>query len=322
MPSRREFLAGAVALAVTACTGKSNPRPSGPRSPSRLPSGPITIDDLQAGAPQLSLLGVGPGAIGGDPKDPLQTGKPFITFDLSTEANLIGGGTPLVYVAKEPTDAALGPFKGQWGEFTAYGKTGDHSPKSPIPGVYTAQIDLPSPGLWTIAAVGPGGRVQGVGVTHVYAAKDVLGGVGAKAIPVKTPVATTDRELREVCTRTPPDPMHAISLDVALRNGKPTVAVFATPRFCESKLCGPVTDEALLVFQDVGAAKANFIHLEEFLPGPSLQPDASTQSAAFRAWHLRTEPWIFVIDADGVIRARFEGSITAPVIDAALRPLL
>src|SRR5438067_9284190 len=61
-------------------------------------------------------------------------------------------------------------------------------------------------------------------------------------------------------------------------NGKPSVAVFSTPLLCQSQLCGPVTDEVLLVYEQVGKDRANFIHVEEFLPGPDLEPDASKRS--------------------------------------------
>jgi hypothetical protein len=316
MPTRREFLAGALALLAAACTGGTD------RGPNPPPGQRGSIRELTRGAPQLSILGVGPGAIGGDTRDPIQTGSPIVTFDLSVSNQLIVGGTPQVYLAKDETHRALGPFPAAWTPFTAYDKTGDRSPKSPIPGVYAAEIKVPSPGLWTIAAVGPGGRSQGVAETHVFTSDDVLAAVGSKAIPVATPVATSQKGLLEVCTRMPPDPMHYIALDEALRNGKPTVAVFSTPEFCESRLCGPVTDEALLVFRKLGKAKVNFVHVEEFLPGPDLKPDASKQSPAFRKWGFLTEPWTIVIDGNGVIRRRFEGSVTAPVIDAALRPLL
>jgi hypothetical protein len=317
--SRREFLAGALAVAATACTGYG-------RHDKTLPpptiSGVLTINSLTQGATQLSLLGLGPGAFGGERSDPIQSGASIVTFDLALSSQLIEAGTPQLYLATDENAPAEGPFPGVWTAFTGYEKTKDRSPKSPIPGVYAAQVHLPAAGLYTVAAVGPGGRAQGVGVTHVFVSDKPPNAVGSKATSVATPVATTEHALREICTRNPPDQMHYVSLDAALKNGKPTIAVFSTPLLCESRLCGPVTDEAMLVFERLGKAKANFVHVEEFLPGPDLKADASRLSPGFVAWGLRTEPWVFLIDKKGVIRARIQGPATAAMIDAALRPLL
>jgi hypothetical protein len=120
--------------------------------------------------------------------------------------------------------------------------------------------------------------------------------------------------------------MHYVSLDDALRNGLPTVIVFATPLLCESQTCGPVVDEQVLVFEKYGPSRANFIHVEEFLPGRDLKPPAPTVknlSPAFKSWKFDTEPWVIVIDRRGVVRARLGPSATAAEqIESALRPLL
>jgi hypothetical protein len=39
-------------------------------------------------------------------------------------------------------------------------------------------------------------------------------------------------------------------------------------------------------------------------------------------WGLKSEPWLLVIDRQGIIRARAEGPVVASEIEAALRPLL
>jgi hypothetical protein len=39
-------------------------------------------------------------------------------------------------------------------------------------------------------------------------------------------------------------------------------------------------------------------------------------------WRLDTEPWIFVVDGSGIIRAKFEGLVTARELEAALQPIL
>src|SRR6266542_4321148 len=138
---------------------------------------------------------------------------------------------------------------------------------------------------------------------------------------VSTPVATTTQGLKQICTRNPPDPMHYVSLDKALTNSRPTVVTFATPLLCTSKLCGPVVDEQLAAFTKIGGQRANFIHVEEFLPGPSLKPPPATAentSPAFKAWKFQSEPWTIVIDKHGIIQGRFEGPFTAPQIEAAV----
>src|SRR5947207_13146830 len=185
MPTRREFLAGAFALLVTACTGGGKHKPTNSSSAA---GGSIT--ELAQGVPQVSLLGLGPGATGEDPANPIQVGTSILSFDLAigTQGQLIEEGTPTLYVAKNETSPVTGPFDGAWSLFTGYEQTGDHSPKWAIPGVYSAQVTLPTPGLWSIAAVGPGGRAQGVGVTHVYVGNPKVATIGSKAVSVKTPV--------------------------------------------------------------------------------------------------------------------------------------
>jgi hypothetical protein len=307
--SRRAMLRaaglGGLAAVAAACSGGSPPRPT--------PS-PSTIRFLRQGAEQLSLLT----GLGDNPEDAIQTGKSTFILDLSSGArSLLQGGTPDVYFAKSLSSKVVGPFPMQWSLFTGYGKTGDTSPKSPIPGIYWGEIDVPAAGNWIAAAVAKDGSKTGVGMAGAMVSDDVIHPVGAKATSVSTPVATTPAAIAKICTRVPVDDMHYISLDDALTNGKPTVVSFATPKFCFSQLCGPVVDEQILVFEKIGKDKANFIHVEEF---PT--QDVSVQSPPFVAWKLHTEPWVFVIDSTGVIRARFLGPAVAPMIEAALTPLL
>ncbi len=315
-PSRREFL-GTVGLALlgVACTS-SGPRPAdATATATATASGDMTFDDLAKGAQQLSVL---------SSNTPVSPGKVRFAFDVSTQGGLLTGGAPQVWAATDQTSPTIGPSPATWYPFTAYDLTHDTSPKSVLPGTYAAEVTLPSAGNWLIGVQVPNGSDVGFGTAALPVAENLPNPVGSKATSVKTPVATTDAAIAEICTRTPVDHLHAISLDKALKNGKPTVVVFSTPLLCASQLCGPVTDEVILVSQKHGS-KANFIHVEEFLPGPDHAPPAATfenQSAPFKAWHLETEPWVFVIAGDGVIRAKYEGPVTAAEIEGALTPLL
>jgi hypothetical protein len=269
----------------------------------------------------LSVLGTGADA---PAMNPGKNRFGFVLVNLQNQA--IVGGTPQVWLARDETSRVIGPFTAAWHPFTAYEETGDRSPASPLPGDFAAEIDFPTAGIWMVAATVQQGskRLAGTGTLPVLS-RPVLAGLGTKAVSTSTPVATIPAKIAEICTRTPVDRVHYISLDEALRNGKPTVVCFSTPLLCESRLCGPVTDEQILLFEKYGPDRANFIHVEEFLPGPDRMPPAATlenRSPAFKAWKLETEPWVVVIDRHGVIQFRSVGPVTAPEIEGALQPLL
>jgi hypothetical protein len=311
--TRRQFLlamgVGVVGAACTRAIDGSSQTPPG------------SIRDLTSGTSKLSLLGTGADA------PPMNPGKNRFGFVLvNLQGQVIVGGTPQVWMATDETSRATGPFRATWHPFTAYEKTGDRSPASPLPGEFAVEIDFPTAGNWMVAVTVEQGskRFAGSGILPISSGP-VVAGLGTKAISTSTPVATTTSKIAEICTRTPVDRMHYVSLDKALQNGKPTVVCFSTPLLCESRLCGPVTDEQVLVFEKYGPHRANFIHVEEFLPGPDHKPPGATledRSPAFKAWKLETEPWVFVIDRQGVIRFRSVGPVTAPEIESALQSLL
>ncbi len=295
----------AVSALVTACSGAKKGGSTG-----AAPAGSLRA--LTAGATQLSLLGTA------DAQNPLPVGRSLFTFGLVTPDNqLITGGSPQVWLAKDDTSKALGPFVATAFHMAAYGQTGDKSPATELTSFYGAEVEAPSVGNWLIVAVSDlnGQRVAGQGAAPV--SQKVIGAIGSKALSEPTPVATSPAGRAKICTRTPPCTMHSVSLDKALGSGKPTVISFATPLLCQSRMCGPVVDEQLLAFHQVGAAKANFIHVEEY---PTRDP--AKPARAFSAWGFQTEPWVFVIDKGGSIRARYMGPVTAVQIAAALHPLL
>jgi hypothetical protein len=307
--SRRELLrlagagGGALGLAaLLAACGGDNKGGTGGSSPAG------SLKALRADATQLSLLGA---------QSQLPVGAELYTFGLSTADNrLVTGGAPQVWVARDDTARAAGPFPTRWFELKAYEQTRDTSPRSPLTGFYGAQVEFPEAGNWMVAAALDldGGRAVGQGAVPVAA--KVTAAVGSKAMPVGTPVATTAAGRKKICTREPACPLHTISLDDALAAGRPTVVTFATPLLCSSQMCGPVVDEQMVAADKLGG-KASFIHVE-------IYPSRNTAKPArtFLQYGFTTEPWLLVVDRDGVIRARHEGPVTAGQIEDALRPLL
>jgi hypothetical protein len=137
--------------------------------------------------------------------------------------------------------------------------------------------------------------------------------VGQRAPEIHTPTAAdVGGDLAKIDTRIPPDDMHEDLAKVLGR--KPVVLVFATPQFCQSRICGPVVDEEEQVKQRFGNRVA-FIHMEiynENNPAKGVRPQV-------RAFHLPSEPWTFVIDRRGIVRARFEGALSVAEMERAVK---
>ena len=99
---------------------------------------------------------------------------------------------------------------------------------------------------------------------------------------------------------------------------RPVALLFSTPQFCVSRVCGPVTDVTVDLQHQFGH-RITFIHQEVYADN---QPSKGLR-AQMKAFHLRTEPWLFAINRHGIIVARLEGAFgtteLAQALQAALR---
>jgi len=119
-----------------------------------------------------------------------------------------------------------------------------------------------------------------------------------------------------------PDPdLHEWTIARALQEGRPALVVFSTPVYCVSKFCGPVTD----VVQDLATRyedRAVFIHVEIWRDYNDSPPVMNKGAAD---WLLRnggfTEPWLFLIGADGIIVDRWANLWREDEVVAALEAL-
>jgi hypothetical protein len=90
--------------------------------------------------------------------------------------------------------------------------------------------------------------------------------------------------------------------------------LFATPQLCQSRVCGPVTDIAVQMEAKYGRRMA-FIHQEVYKDN---NPRRGLREPLIR-FHLRTEPWLFVVNRQGIITARLEGSIGVRAFEQAIK---
>jgi hypothetical protein len=114
-----------------------------------------------------------------------------------------------------------------------------------------------------------------------------------------------------------PEPgLYRLTVAEALTSGKPTVVTFATPGFCQTRLCAPVVDSVKAVYYDLQAA-VNFIHIDVY---QSFDP--LIYATEMDEWQLPSEPWTFVLDEDGRVAARLSGPVSPRELSDVLAPLL
>ena len=94
----------------------------------------------------------------------------------------------------------------------------------------------------------------------------------------------------------------------------PFVVSFATPLYCQTRTCGPVVQVVQSVAKDWQAQGVDFIHVEIYKDNDP----AKGTNRWVDEWKLRSEPFTFVVDKNGVIRSRFEGAFSAAELETAV----
>ena len=283
-PSRRSFLvAGASAAVVAACSGgkkiatpptttASSFGPTTPTTPPPLDSLVIvTFSDSSAlvpGSPQRVTFGLAD-------KDGViltQPPVPAIDFIVSFEGQPIG--PPI-------TSAA-------------------HQQGVPRP-YYPLEFTPLKEGVYDVTA--KVGDVPLQAHIQIPATTGVVG-AGQKMIPVDTPTVANQRGVQLLCTRSPSCPLHDVTLREALAGGTPVAFLVATPKFCQTAICGPVLD--VLLSQKDQFPQIKMLHSEVYPSEADAQPGQQKLTEAVMAYGLTFEPALYLARADGTIMKRVD----------------
>jgi hypothetical protein len=169
-----------------------------------------------------------------------------------------------------------------------------------------------------------------VRVTFPVAERPSVPAVGDPAPSVVSPtLADAGGDPKEISTDPDPDPkLYQLSIADALADKRPFLLVFATPAFCQTATCGPTLEVVRAVLEDFPALAA--VHVEPYvmqMRNGNLQPvlDASGQFQTVKAvqvWNLPTEPYTFLVGADGKVAARFAGPIDPAELKAGISALV
>jgi hypothetical protein len=210
------------------------------------------------------------------------------------------GGKGPVAEAQERAleEPAVGPFPAAIESLLAAPAFRSRPPAGlePATVVYRSRLDFPSEGEWRVAALIKEG--------DKLAARLLPGLVVGEFKRVPRP--------GQRVSSLPPGAQNSQEYEQTLGK-RPIVLLFATPKFCQSRVCGPVVDVAEQAEREYGD-EAAFIHMQIYNdndPGKGVRPEV-------RAFHLPSQPWLFTIDRRGVIDAAIEGAFGPELMTEAV----
>ena len=193
-----------------------------------------------------------------------------------------------------------------------------HQEETDVHGLYVTQVSFSRPGPWGMEVLvrQQDGMAETVRFTVTVLETPRTPALGSQAPRSHNLIASDVQDLRQIDTSEPPDlRLHQTRIVEAIAQGKPQVVVFATPRFCTSRMCGPVLEIVRTLLPGY-SQQVVFTHQE-------MWQDFATQRLLpiVEEWQLPSEPWIFVVDHQGIIQAKFEGLVTGRELETVLQQL-
>lgn len=296
-PSRRAVLRAALATPLLAACGDDKKPTAQPT-----PSGPVALDSVgQHAAPGLQIA---------EAVAEVLPGQQRYAFGLIGPDGPLPGAKVKVYVGQVATAPPAASADAT--ELEDEGLTDR--------GLYAVTLPFPTPGRYLMAIVAEtsAGAFKG-GLAVDVPATSKSPAPGQRATSVRTPTTKDPMGAKPLCSRRPkPCSMHDVSLDVALKSGKPTVVVFAAPAFCQTELCGPDVDILDRVAQR-HRGKANFVHVEAYTDATT--PSDGKLAPALKAYNFTSEPWLYFIDAKGIVSDRISAAYVTSEVEERLAKL-
>jgi hypothetical protein len=319
----RRLLPAVVVLTLfaAACTGGDDPQPTG--APTSDPAGDASTFSAQVASSDLAAGSAEPVQIGVF-SSTTDAGVQLLSFgDIDVAFSYLGADGSQPPAAGPSTSAAFVPSAGN---DAAEGDAPTLTNPSDVAGVYvTPEVTFPEAGIWnaSVTTSVDGGAPMTLDAAFTVYPEHRIPAPGDEALPTKNltvdskDVPAVAIDSRAQGSADVPDPeLHDTTIAEALKAGRPALVQFATPAYCMSHFCGPTVEAQEELAAEYGDVAA-FIHIEIWR-----DHDESVVNRAAADWLLRddglTEPWLFLIGADGTILERWGPLFDMAEVRAAL----
>ena len=205
-----------------------------------------------------------------------------------------------------------------------HGDGSEHLHEGPAATVFVGMTELTRPEWWGVelSVELDGQQLEPTRIRFFVHERTLEPRIGDPA-PRTTQLTLRDvDDVREVDSSLEPNPaLHELTVAEALDSGRPTVVAFATPAFCQTRFCGPVVEQVVTPIWERHGDRVDVLHIEPFDLAEA-RAGRLVPVPAMLEWGLESEPWVFVIDADGRVAAKFEGIMSIDEVSAVLDRLL
>lgn len=146
--------------------------------------------------------------------------------------------------------------------------------------------------------------------------------VGDQVPAIENPTISTSESLQAITShQSPTRELYELTIADALQASTPFIVLFASPAFCTTRLCGPMTDLIIQMHERFNN-RFNFIHIEPWDLDLARTKGQLKWTRSAKQWGLPSEPWLFVINDDGVVATRFEGLVGTDELITVLESFL
>jgi protein SCO1/2 len=249
-----------------------------------------------------------------------------------------GGGSPVILTVQDTTGVALDGTVAVEVRVASLDGTTD---MPPVPATairpegarevsFVALVDIPSPGSWRLSVLAADGRSGSTFISALDPGSTAPLGKAAPAVDTPT-LDDVGGVVRAVTTQPNPDLRFSrTSTADSLAAGRPYVLVVDSSRFQVSAACGRALVMARFLLDRW--PEVTFIHLEPFeyqviteepvLNGTLEDPPLNRFSRAFglgpAPWPGVRMPWVFVVDGEGIVRAKYTDIVGSADVDVIL----